>query len=501
MSVLDRIVQSIQATFHGSSNWPPAEQKDHWEQVEYFRARYENDAEYLVKNNTLWHDRAGIFTPVPLAREMARLSSALLFSKTPKITLEGYQDELDALVEENALASFLQEWGQYVAAMGRGGLRVIWDAESSDKPIISFLHEDQIIWDERHGKIVRGGVAVIERAYKTSIGNTDVFRLLEEHTTGLVTRELYKGSWDKLGFMVPLDTLVRDDGGLSDARLAEFADLKDSEETGLDTPTLIRWDNVAGGDSDIQALGSMLDRLDEYESLLTDKVRKSIPRIFAHRSLANENGRIDVDDVILVGEQSNILPTPDANRPTGLPIETVQPALQSAEHIAVIQHLIELCIATAGRSLASYGLDDGGAAPSGTALKLRQSRTLLDNSSKAPRAIEAVTQAVAVALAMDLGQSDVRALRPKVELGDGLPSDEAETARTIAALTGAEAISTVEKVRKQHPDWNEFEIEEEVERIENAGQAPDPLRDALNSAFGGGSNLRTPEEPQAELEA
>ena len=86
------------------------------------------------------------FTPVPLAREMVRLSSALLFSKEPKFTNEAREDLLTRVLEANALGDFLLETGEYVATEGYGALRVIRDEEVSGEPLITWVAADEVIF-------------------------------------------------------------------------------------------------------------------------------------------------------------------------------------------------------------------------------------------------------------------------------------------------------------------------------------------------------------------
>ncbi len=437
-------------------DWPPRHLREHWERIEEYRLRFQNDPGLLIPYSQQYsrasYETQTTFTPVPLAREICRYSAALLFNAPAKLTLEFNQEALDELIEVNALDPFWQQSAETVANEGRGAIRVIRDDEVSDQPLLSYVHEDQLLWDEKHGRFVVGGAVVIEHEPKKGV----VLRLVEEHERGVVRRTCYRGDTSRLGRQVALDEHPEGDG------------LEEEEFTGLSVPTLIRWDNVPGGHSDLYAIEVLLDRLDEAESIFTDKGRKSVPVVFGDRSLADAQGRVERSGVILTG--SGQLMAEMGEEGKGSKIETVQPALQAAETIAWIEHTREMALTLAGYSLASWGLGEGGTADSGTALRLRQARTLLTRAAKERMAREAMTNAVATALAWKLGASEIRDFRPQIEFGDGLPRDEMQLAQTIATLRGAETLSTEEAVRMFNPSWTEDEVDEEVERIEGEGQ-------------------------------
>ncbi len=450
-------------------DWPPASVEKHWRKIEFYRLRFENDALELFRNNTDLSgttDNARIYTPVPLAREMARLSSALLFSSPPTIVHETYQASLEELLEANGLEPFLHDKGETIAVEGRGAFRIIRDETISDQPLITFIHEDQILWKEKHGRFVQGGTVVIER----DLGQGQVYRLLEEHVVGEVQRRLYRGDIYRLGTEVELGSEE------ANKKVPEFSELEAEEDTGLDVPTLIRWDNVPGGHSDIAGIEVLLDRLDEAESLMLDKGRKSVPIVFADDSLTDAAGNAVSFPGVVFLQAPGVMQEGNISQA----VEVVQPGFETTDHLAWIGHLIETTLMHSGYSLASYGLDQGGSADSGKALKLRQSRTLLTKAGKDRMAKEAIVNAIAVALAWKEGAAEVKDYRPDVQLGDGLPEDEIEDSSVISTLDSAGAISLEEKVRRANPTRDQEWIDEEIERIQSAVKEQSAL-DALNA--------------------
>src|SRR5215207_6278475 len=186
----------------GDRRWPPARaERIRWQQVAEYRRRVENDAAelfrwrvdlHVVANEggaQATHERQKVFAPVPLARDLARFSSSLLFSEEPKIRLEDHmvaeQERLDAWLEENRVPELLLDAGDSVASEGGGGLRVVWDDHlSSEFPAITFHPEDTILWSTRHGRYTLGGVVAIE--HEEELNSAVVWRLLESHSPGLI---------------------------------------------------------------------------------------------------------------------------------------------------------------------------------------------------------------------------------------------------------------------------------------------------------------------------
>lgn len=449
--------KQLQAKWVKLQNWPPYEVKDEWAKVKTLRRYYESDRqEMLIANPNLSVSphRVEIFVPVPWAREICRFSSSLLFPQAPRVL---YKDEeaVHELVRANDLGSFVIEGGVLAAVEGRIGIRILRDPAVSDLPLLTLVQGDQIIWHRRHKRFTIGGVVVIERTQQEN-QRESVYRLLENHTPGLVERVLYLGEVGRIGNPVPFD------------RLPEFAHLEAVEHTGLSTATLLPWDNVPGGESDLMALRSLLDTYNEGESLLLDRARKAIPRVFVDRSLADDTGRLTIDGYILTGGSRMRTPL---GTTAGTLVNVVEPAFAAKEHIEWMDHLAQLLVTVAGYAPSTWGIQGHTAnvsrVVSGYALKLTQMRTLLNRSAKEHMALQALGWAIAVALAWQSGSLDTKAFLPTIELGDGLPSDALDGAQEILFLKQAQAASAETLVRTIHPLWSPEEVKSEVELIQN----------------------------------
>lgn len=474
MSVLDRLydlMPAFRARVTQNQTWPPQVVSPDWLEIEGYRRRYKNDRAEMLQHtpeiNRNQH-RAELFTPVPLARDIARISSQLLFSETPQFVEEKQQEDLDELVRENMLPSMLADAGERVAVEGYGALRIVRDDETLPGiPIITYVPGDQVIWDIRHGRFVRGGIAVTTRS-EERVGDRRVWRLLEHHEPGRVTRELYEGRDTQLGRKVKLGDYK------------EFEGLADEEDTLPGVVTLVRWANTPNATSDIAGLDALLDSVNEGVTIGRDKMRKSVPKVFADRSLADERGNVDLEGVILTGGSNISQPLGESAVKT---VETSQPGLEAEAHIAYIRHIVDMTLEQAGYSRATWGRDEGGSADSGKALKLRQTRTLMTRSGKESMAKDSIQKATAIALAWMRGGKPAD-YTIEVSLGDGLPDDTFETAQEIAVLTGAEAISTEEKVRMRHPDKDDEAVEEEAKKIREENSGPQPRVPELDANFG-----------------
>jgi hypothetical protein len=507
-------LESILSGAGADKRWPPRKaDRDAWEKVGEFRRRYVNDARMLFTYRTDLHVRENapatyarqeLFTPVPMAHDLAKFSASLLFSEPPKITMPGgaegaLQAVLEQWAEFNRFWELLLDAGDSVACEGSVAIRVLEDDHvSSTLPVVTFHGADSVLWSERHDRYTLGGILVVSVAEENS---SVIWRLLESHEPGQIRRVLYKGGPGNLGKAHALTSGP-----------PQFRDLKPQRPTGVDTPTLVRWQNVPGGASDLAGVEALLDALDEAQSVGRVKMRASQPVTFLRQipygSLKSLGGLpmhnlISVDDsaggTLPEGEYLNRY-NASVNSPFPVEkfVETAQPGLEATEHRAYIEQLREQIITAAGYSLASWGLDREGRADSGTALRLRQSTTLRTRAIKERMANAAIGEVCALACAMILGQREVAPLMPEViELSDGMPKDAMEDAEQLVRLRQAGVISLEQAVRTLHPDWDEAKILAEVAKIEASSRAADaraaaaalaPQPAEVASVNGGGKN-------------
>jgi hypothetical protein len=456
MGVLDK----LRNAFQEEQTWPPQEVRDKWNEIESYRTRYANDRGKMIQANpniATNNSRVEIYVPVPWPRELCRFSAALLFSTTPKITSKSDQTSLESIEQVNDIGAFAVQGGVDVAREGRLGIRVIVDPAIDAKvPLLALVPEDNILWDIRHGRFYAGGTVIIERKHPKD--DKVVYRLFEEHTVGLVTRVLYKGSDHELGKIVPLTDVP------------DFADLPPETITGLDKPTLIPWENIPGHESDLLGLGPVFDTLNEAESLLLGRARKAQPQTFVDRSILDDTGKLDMEGYHVVGGSRMRLPIGTTGFET---IKTVDPKVEMADQINYNNHLTQLLVTCAGYAPLTWGIEGQTAsiqrAVSGYAMKLSQLRTLLNRSQKEHMALQGMGWALGVALSMAKPGGSVAERLPSIQLGDGLPDDALDGAQEVNFLRMATAASTETLVKTIHSTWSQEEVDAEVSRIEAEG--------------------------------
>ena len=477
--------------------WPPDDHtKKHWDLIKSYQLRYDNDRQRLIQSNpniAIVGPRTEVYVPIGWPRELCRFSAALLFSETPKVTSDQFTDLVDDIERINDFGAFAILGGIKTAKDGNIGIRVLYDEEISKLPLLTLVEENQIIWHRKHGTFYVGGIVVLERQSHEKGEEKIVYRLLESHSTGLVERKLFKGDNGELGDAVSLK------------KLPEFAELDDEWETGLDSPTLIPWENIPGAESDMFGLGPVFDLINEAESLMLDRGRKATPRVFVDRSLADETGRLEIDGFILSG--GSRLRAPLGTDPGKL-INIVQPDFLAEEHIKWMDHITQLMVTVAGYAPVTWGIQGNTAtiqrAVSGYAMKLSQLRTLLNRSGKEHMALQAIGWAFGTAIALEKKIETVAECLPGIELGDGLPADPLDGAQEVLWLRQAQAASTETLVETIHPTWTPDQVSNEVNSILDAGMFPpggaqsqgvgplgQPVRDLLrrltgDSAAGGG---------------
>lgn len=387
--------------------WPPDDVAARWSTVSEYRRYYHAFAGELWQHRPDLHSGAdgsdlGRFTPVPLAKEIANFSAALLFGEPPIIAARepGDQAPLDALVEANRLDELLTASGEYVAV--EGGLRVSLDDGVPGGVVLDYIPGDRIIWRERFGRFTSGGIIVLEQREQNQ-----TWRLFEDHDVGRVSRRLFKGHLTRLG-----DAVTLSEGP------EIWRELKPETATGLlDRATLTKWENKPGGVSDLAGILPLLDSYDDGQTMIRRKSDASVPIVAGHESILDENREFQAWRGITLRTPDDRIP--DSLIPADKLFQVLQAEFPAAEMVLYLDHLRTGIITAAGYSPESFTGDGlGGQADSGRALALRQTRTAHTRNSKATMTERAVSEALGVALALFLGRPLAEPCMPLVALTD-----------------------------------------------------------------------------------
>lgn len=406
---------------------------------------------------------------MPLAADIAAVSASLLFSESPEFDVaDAVRERFEGFAEGANLGALLLEAAEIAAAAGGVYLKIDLDGMVSDFPVLSAMPPTScrgvfhrgVLTDFLHWKVVASDEA--KDAY---------WRLFESRSRsqGGVTIEaaLYKGRADNIGSRVPMDS-IPETRGFDDA--AQTVPL----DRGIGVvyvpnrlPNRLK-PNSPQGVSDYQACISLLDALDEaYTSWMRD-IEDGRSRLLIDESFLDGTKAADGSARFNTNERAFVKLSMEAARvgEKGYkPIEQVQFAIRMEEHKATCLHLIEQIVDRAGYSPASFGFGLEGRAESGTALRMRERKSMLTRNKKSrywtARLKELLRQVGEFdRLVGGSGEWDI-----DVTLADSVVPDALELAQTVQALTAASAVSLERKVRIVNPDWTDEMVTAEVGAI------------------------------------
>jgi A118 family predicted phage portal protein len=415
---------------------------------------------------------------MPLARDIARTSSDLLYSEPPtlKATTQATQERLEALMDVGMKRTLIAA-GETGAALGGAYLRIVWDDDISDRPWISLVHADGAAPEFAHGDKLRA----VTFWTVIAVDGQRVVRHLERHEPGLVLHGVYDGTEDNLGKPVDLSAFEETKAYLPARQLPAGMEKKLLVSYIPNTMVAPDWRDIPGaaglGTSDYQGAETFLSAIDEtYTSWMRD-VRLAKSRIIVPAMFLDANGP----------GMGAIWEDREAYSPLNVPPNSEQAitlnqfAIRHEEHRATVEDLVGKVIRNAGYSGNTFGDDTSGAAVTATEIKARTARSMSTRARKAELAATGIADIVEALLMLEASPlfrvAGVEVERPDVDFQDSVQDDIKTLAETASLLQQAEAASTEVKVALLHPDWDEKEQAEEVRRIqkETGRLVEDPL--------------------------
>lgn len=401
---------------------------------------------------------------MPLARDLARTSSDLLFSEPPKLITKNpaTRDRLEDLMETGLRRTLLAQ-AEATAALGGAYLRTVWDRDVSDRPWISMVRADGAAPTFLHERL--RGVT-----FWTVLGvdGQKVIRHLERHEPGVILHGVYEGTEDNLGKPVDLGAFDETKRLLPSQTLPIGKRLATSYIP--NTVAAPDWHDLPGaaglGTSDFQGSETFLSAIDEtYTSWMRD-VRLARSRILVPSGYLQSMGPgrgVAWEDREVFAEM-NIPPTSDHQ------ITLNQFAIRHVEHRETIAELFSRVIHTAGYSGGTFGDDSGGPAVTATEIKARAARSMSTRGRKSE--LEGVgvadqTEVILILEASDLfpGLPSVPIERPQVLFADSIQDDIKVLAESAELYRRAEAMSTETLVALVNPDRDADWQVAEVSRI------------------------------------
>lgn len=405
---------------------------------------------------------------VPIAGDIATVSADLLFAEVPKVAVEhdGTQERLDELIERSGLHNLFLEGGEIAAALGGVYLRPVWDKTIADHPMLTVVHPDSAIPTFRWGVLTE---VTFWRVVKEDLNAGKVWRHLEHHERGAIHHALYEGTPEEIGKVVPLQDLPET------ADLAEIVIEGTAIPTGLETLDVRYVPNMRPyrrdrksplGRSDYDGQEGLMDALDEvYTSWMRD-IRLGQARILVSSQVVDRQGRgkgaaFDVDQEAFVNPI-------DVDPVEGhLPIEKIQFDIRFEAHKNSALELIDRIVSACGYSPQSLGLEIDGRAESGTALRIRDRKSITTQGKKQRFWSPALCDVLQIMLHLDntVFGHDNKLDRPNIDWADTAAPDPKELAETVELVKRAQSASVETRVKMLNPDWDEDQVQEEVTKI------------------------------------
>lgn len=494
--------------------WPPMDFL-YWKMAEH-SAWYSGDAEvlanfyteYLYKNlqnlpytlrngESFWgrqiKNQGEIFVHVPIAGDIAETSANFLFSESPTIKIaqaheikanQSYKDTqsaLDDMLMGNGFFAKILEGAETCSALGGVFIKIAWDNEISPYPIPVIVQADRAIPEFKFGIL---SAVTFWKVIDADDNGNKVFRLLERYEKGSITYKLYLGTADRLGKEVDLK---------SHDETKDLVDVETVDELlAVYVPNVLpnRFDRSSYlGRSDYAGIEGLMDSLDEVFSSWVREVALAQAKLLVPESFLKDTGtgkKYNLDQMLYV--KLDIDPT-TLNGTSG--ITPQQFAIRADEFEKTALNLMDRIITSAGYSPQSFGLNIQGRAESGTALSMRERKSFATKGKKENYwgpALKRIVKLMMLVYNKELGGKLDVDVDVNVAFNDGVTNNLQELATSVKMISDAMAASTDTKVRLLHPEWDEDQIQAEVERIreENglgAVPPPDGILDLAQMSF------------------
>lgn len=418
---------------------------------------------------------------VPLAGDIAGLSSDLLFGEELEVKAAGNEARLREILDGNAADTLWAEAGHACAGLGGVFLRATWDRELAGHALMDVIHTDHVIPEFSRGQL--RAATIWEEVYRQ--GDV-VVRYLETHEPGRIRHRLYEGTDRKLGNLVPLDA----------GRYPQLEGIELTTEDyftlppGLLTLTYVPnqrpaplWRNDPVGRhlgvADINQVEPLLDAIDETWTSWMRDIRHGKSRILVARSMLDVGGagggaRFDLDREVY--EALNFAQGESATFSSMLTPHQFE--IRVAEHRDTIHEAMLQAVQSAGYSPYSFGLGDTVGGTTATEVDSRDSKTRRTRERKTRYWTPALSRHLE---RLSLLDAYLFNKPPATDVEVVFPAGDTETpgevAQTLQLLTTAQAVSTRTKVEWLHPDWDEAAVSTEVAAIlreQGLGETPVP---------------------------
>ena len=478
--------------------WPPIDWL--WQDYKQASAWYAGTPEELQKASTtigdrFWKSGENIKLHIPIAADISALSAAMIFSESPSITCNHNRtsERISEIFDKSGAYSVLLQAAELASAFGGVFLKWSWDKDDGF-PWLSAVPADSGLPEWRGGKIYKITIWNIVREDTETTGA--IWRLEEEYTSdGHIISRLLKGDQNNLGAYYPLTAIPETSGIKEDANSGTNCMLA------FYVPNILpnrKAPHLRFGRSDYDGIYGMFDALDEVYSSIQRETRLTktttiVPAEYLRKRdmlFGSENGYSRENQWVFCNDSGVFTALDIDSGRTASPVTTINPEIRAEQRIALCEDLVRRILSMAGYAPQSAGLDITGSAESGTALTVRERKTLRTTESKKTHWWHALHDIIRAMLKLDsvVFHSGVDAnAEISIEMPKNTQPDIAQLAQTVEELERAGAASVETKVEILHPDWSDEQKAEEVARIkaERGLSGPDPIDPSLGDMESG----------------
>jgi len=458
--------------------WPPKELEDQYTKFQEWSALYSGSAKqvsnfYQGMAGKFWgkvvKEERATMLHLPVASDIAAVSANLLLSEMPDIKIsEAHHDNpdstainteqrLNTILDETDAYSRLLEAAETSSALGGSYIKINWNTDFKDYPILSVAQPDNVIPEFKWGFLQKLTFHKVIDNPKSNV----YYRYLEIREPNRIVNQLWRGTLTDLGKKIPLsnhsytknmqDEVVHN---MDDLLVRYFPNKKPNR----------LWRGSDLGQSDLSGIEGLLDSIDEtYTSLMRDLRLGRANITIPSRMLEDEYGNLvyDIDKMIYTVLEYG--PVGDDNAKP----EMFQPSIRADEHIKVAYELLKQAYSLAGYSPSSFGIETQGGNATATEIKAKESKSFKTRNKKAKYFQSSLQEILSQLLRVDKKyfNSDTGEFAVQVNLQDSVQTDPLEKADSLNKLAQAKAMSIYAMVDELNSNWTDKQKQKEVDRI------------------------------------
>lgn len=437
-----------------------------WRDYRRAAAWYAGDEKKLRSlGGSFWQGGDDVKLHVPIAADIAAMSAALLFARSPEVKCAdpAAQARINEVLRLSGFYPTLLKAAELASVYGGVFLKWSWD-RADGHPVITALPGDCGLPVYKNGRLVEIRLWSLLREE-----GEDVYRLEESYTPdGCVRSMLYRGSKTELGRVCNLNSIPESRGIRPLARSGAGCMLA------AYVPNLLpgrKHPELPFGRSDFDGLYGLFDALDEAYSAIQRETRLTKTTVIVPAEYLRRREALFPEDkpTWVYSNDSGVFTALDIDSDrASSPITVINPAPHAGERIALCGELVRRILSLAGYAPQSAGLDISGSAESGTALSVRERKSIRTTEAKRTLWWQAIHDLVRAMVRLDaavFGSKIDRDMEISVEMPSLAQPDLSEMSGIVKDLMGAGALSVPAAVEMLHPDWEEEERQAEEQRL------------------------------------